>query len=320
LFVLAQSRKWATYLYPEYFFFAFGALLIIMGVLRYGAVLVRGPARPHVMAAAAVIIALCIIAFGPLPRRPVFLGSHVYEGDIARGSSKAAIGDGRLVGGRIGLWYVSGATRWYDIASDVLWYDNGKLDLVAYFNRFDYVVEHAFSSEISINTPRAGVANWYQQHLLTLAGFYFGSNPEISFVRFAPRQEKIVGYVWRNGTLRRFESSTDGPATLVAAFCKKEDAGVSTIVHGAAVQRIGLPIGAEIEAAELSSGGPQEFVLALFDGAEAKSLGALCHVQETVRGRLIPTDLADILPLAERSRNRMDFELMRNRFRDQMLR
>jgi hypothetical protein len=81
--------------------------------------------------------------------------------------------------------------------------------------------------------------------------------------------------------------------------------------------RIGLPRGGEVALLQIPPG-PQELVLALFESAEIRHLQKVCHIQETVPGRYVSVELATILPLAETSRNPMDFEIMGS-LREEML-
>lgn len=181
LFVLVQSRKWASYLYPEYFVTILGLLLLVVAALWLVVTVLRrivGQDVPRVPLVSAGFVLCVFYLFHP---GKVFNAAmaeikapKILEEDVARAAAKLAIGNGKLVGGRLGLWYVSGATRWYDISGDVLWGDNSGLDLADYFKRFDYIVDHAFMSDGSLNTPRAGISTWYGNGLLSLRGFYLG--------------------------------------------------------------------------------------------------------------------------------------------------
>jgi hypothetical protein len=218
LFVLAQSRKWFVYLYGEYFIFAFGITLLAAAALFALSQLRLSDVRAHTSVLATCAGFVLLIGASIIPYRSLTatadwkLGPRHLERDLARAAAKAEIGDGKLVGGRIGLWYVSGGTRWYDISSDLLDHDNTKLDLPRYFSRFDYIVDHEFMADTaSINTPRAAVSTWYGEDVLRFAGFYMGSDPTISYTRFAPHAvEKVMGHVYRNGRLLRFTQDDGG--------------------------------------------------------------------------------------------------------------
>lgn len=304
LFIMFQSRKWHTYLYAEFFVTVFGLSLFMFGGLRL--LLSRLDVSSGARSASAAIAFLALVFFHLDPTIPVRAAMQpsngILEGEIARAASKSVIGDDRLIAGRIGLWYVAGGTRWYDLSNDVLWRNNEKLDLKKYLSQFDFVAEHGFMSEaVSINTPRANMATWYEDGILNLRYFYIGGNESISHVLFSTQPGSLQGYVYHEGVLRKFEAG-NGDALAVAAFCPMK------LTVDVPYQKIVMPNGAE-----------RAFLMMVADDKTRDRLvGEGCTIKESVSGTLTSVDIAKIIPLADYRRNRMDFDLMRSSVRQRI--
>jgi hypothetical protein len=327
LFVLAQSRKQAVYLYPEYFITVLGVAILVIVLPGLLTRILARPLRFDVRQAKLLpifLFVLFLISLHPWQNFVAALASierpKVLEEDIARAASIRAIGYGKLVGGRIGLWYVSGATRWYDISADALWYDNSKLNLPAYLGHFDYIVDHAFMADAPTNTPRANVSTWYGNGLLHLRGFYFGSNPTISYIRYSRESGPVVGNIYSTGALSEFREVPDGSAMLVSAFCSAKTAGLDSLQWKFASDRILLPVGGEVRLEGVGPGQEALIVAVAKDANELlKAVAQLkgCAVNQEVRGTIIHVDISKLL--ADYPKNPMNFDLMRNLIRNQYM-
>jgi hypothetical protein len=325
LFVLIQSRKWVTYLYPEYFATILGFLLLVFTAMwLVAAVLQRIVGRDalRVQLICAFFVFCIFYLFHPNKILNAAMAEikapKILEQDIARAAAKLAVGDGTLVGGRLSLWYVSGATRWYDIRRDTLWQNNSYLDLANYFKRFDYIVDDGFMSDASSNTPRAGISTWYGNDLLSLRGFYLGSNYDISYIRLTTTPGPIIGHIYSSGTLSEFREQVNGFATLVTAFCQARRPELESLALKYPMVRLLLPEGGE---AKVDGVGPgqQELILAFSQSGNQIlteiSVLAGCGVKQIIHGTVKKLDLATVLPLARYDQNVMDFEMMQTQLR-----
>lgn len=147
------------------------------------------------------------------------------EMEIARAASLNLVGPNALVGGRIGLWYVSGATHWYDIAPDLLWKrDISNISLEDYFANFDYVVEHQHMSYTTLNGAMESLPSWYAAGTLRLSGFYLSQrHPTLSFlVLRGTGARQVRGYFFDSRTLRTFKEKPGGLWRFVSQVCEFE--------------------------------------------------------------------------------------------------
>jgi hypothetical protein len=332
LFVLVQSRKFQIYLFPEYFFIMFGsALLVLAAVRKLLAILPRAfgsfSANLVNVAMAAFILYLGYTYGGQFitPRTAAVAMNWVdgfgLESDLARATSKAIVGNNATIGGQFGLWYVSGAYRWYGI-SDVMWYDNTPLDLQKYFSNFDYIVEHDYNADFVINTPRENVATWYVKGVLQLKGFYIGSNSIathlVNHFRFSIEPGKaFAGFIHRDRTLFRFDQQQDGPAGAITAVCNEDSKEIQEARAKFSVTT--LPFPTEPGTETNPDAKRKRLILAVYEQAEfviqLLRRGPQCQQLQTVRGTLTAVAPAVIMPLAAIEKNRMDFDLMRTSLR-----
>jgi hypothetical protein len=145
--------------------------------------------------------------------------------DIARACAKQLVGKDALIGGRIGLWYISGAQRWYDISADLLWKkDISVINLREYFSRFDYIVEHDHMSNTTVNSSLQSLPSWYVSGLLKLRGFFVADlHPNMNFLIFsAHQQQQVAGYIVEKGKVYRFGQRLNGNAVFISRVCKFE--------------------------------------------------------------------------------------------------
>jgi hypothetical protein len=86
--------------------------------------------------------------------------------DVGRARAQETVGRSALIGGRLDLWYVSGAHDWFGVEPDPLWKkDTSAVNLREYLSRFDYIVEHDRLSYTTIN------ARWPRQHWFDLRSY-----------------------------------------------------------------------------------------------------------------------------------------------------
>jgi hypothetical protein len=332
LFVLVQSRKWNTYLFPEYFFIMFGSALLVLAVVhKLLAILPRAfgsfSANLINVAIAAFILYLGYTYGGQFitPRSAAmemkWVDGFGLESDLARATSKTIVGDNATIGGRLGLWYVSGAYRWYDI-SDVMWYDNTRLDLQKYFSNFDYIVEHDYDADFVTNTPRENVAIWYLKGVLQLKGFYLGPNSTPTYLvnhfRFSTDPGKaFAGFVHRDRTLLRFDRQQDGPAGAVTAVCNEDSMEIGEARAKFSVTTLPFPTEPGTETNPKAK--RKRLILAVYEQAEPViqllRTGPQCQQLQIVRGTLTAVTPTVIMPLAAIQKNQMDFDLMRTSLR-----
>jgi hypothetical protein len=331
VFVLVQSRKMLVYLLPEYFFIMFGSALLVLAVVsKLLAILPRafGSFSASLINGATAAFTLYLgYSYGEQfisPRSAAMVTNWVdgfgLESDLARATSKTIVGDNTTIGGRLGLWYVSGAYRWYDISPDVLWSDNNHLDLQKYFSNFDYIVEHDFMADVvAINTPRENVATWYVKGLLQLKGFYIGPNAtDINHFRFSTDSGKVfAGVVHRDRTLLRFDQQQDGPAGVVTAVCNEDSKKIGEARAKFSVTTLPFPTEPDTETDPRAK--RKRLILAVHEQAEpviqVLRTGPQCQQLEIVRGTLTTVARTVIMPLAAIEKNRMDFDLMRTSLR-----
>jgi hypothetical protein len=333
LFVLVQSRKFQIYLFPEYFFIMFGSALLVLAVVRkLLAILPRAfgsiSANLVNVAIAAFILYLGYTYGGQFitPRSAAMAMNWVDgfgpESDLARATSKAIVGDNATIGGRLGLWYISGAYRWYDISPDVMWYDNTRLDLRKYFSNFDYIVEHDYNADGVINTPRENVATWYAKGVLQLKGFYIDSNSIathlVNHFRFSTDPGKaFAGFVHRDRTLFRFDRQQDGAAGAVTAVCNEDSTEIGEARAKFSVTTLPFPTEPGTETKPKAE--RKRLILAVYEQAEPViqllRTGPRCQQIQIVRGTLTAVAPTVIMALAAIKTNRMDFDLMRTSFR-----
>ncbi len=143
------------------------------------------------------------------------------EQNTARACCKKLNGINARIGGRMDLWYVSGASDWYFVSPDLTWKSNTNYDanLHEYFNHFDVIADHPHMSYSSDRDDGHTLLSWYVNDTLKLKGFYITNNYRESFrpvvdlvilpqlFYSAEKPEKIKGIlVDNNAQIISFES------------------------------------------------------------------------------------------------------------------
>jgi hypothetical protein len=225
LFVFAYSRaKSGGYFLPEFLIYFSGVGVILSEGI---AMLWRRLWSRHApVAAAATMVGLTLITVTSrselLSKTRFDSGVAVSETDVARAAARQMVGDEAVVGGRIGLWYVSGATHWYNIESDLLWRpDISGVDLAQYFSVFDYVAEHGHMSNTTVNERMESVPSWIASGVLNVSGFFFsGSHRESNFLLLhSGRRVPVSGFLSNGPSLAKFHESPDGRLVFLSMVC-----------------------------------------------------------------------------------------------------
>jgi hypothetical protein len=187
--------------------------------------------RIHWLAApvSALLIAAYLCHVNPvLSDAVVSAQPRVHEGDLARAASRKILGPHATVGGRLCMWYASGADHWYDISSDLLYYPDLKVEPKEYFRNFDALAEDQHMSYVTGNKQRGNLPSWYADGTLKLRGFFFAeANKELQFLLLsAQAPPQVTGYGIKNGQLYRFEASQQGDYGLVSAVCPTNNVAI----------------------------------------------------------------------------------------------
>jgi hypothetical protein len=177
--------------------------------------------------AAGAPVFMTLLAVSVCFHNPVLAGAsvslkpHVHEADVARAAVEKILGTHATVGGRLCLWYASGANHWYDISYDLLWYPQLKVEPNEYFRNFDALAEDQDQSDATINTRRGTLSSWYVDRTLKLRGFFFGeTNVELQILLLSSQSpQQVVGYGLKNAQLYRFEQHDGGDYAVVSAVC-----------------------------------------------------------------------------------------------------
>lgn len=217
--LLAYSQgKSAGYLTADLLIFLSGVGVLIARLIEQRA--------PHRALAPGLLLALMLAWVGPaLARGGTSFGYQVHQQEIARAAALDLLGPGAVVGGRIGAWYITGATHWYNVEAELLWRDistTPRAETLDFLRRFDAIGEHWHFSYVTINKLNASLGSWYADSTLNLRGFYLGrGHPDNSYLllRVDPLAEPLRGYVLAGEELRRFSEDQGGDRVLVAAVC-----------------------------------------------------------------------------------------------------
>jgi hypothetical protein len=118
------------------------------------------------------------------------------------------------VASQLGLWYVSGATRWFDTTKDLLWTIPEEAP-ATFWRRFDAVADYLEWS----NPTNTGwnEATLYREGFLSLRGFYVAASPAAirGWTWFGANGPAVQGYFWQNDALKHFTQSHDRSYELV---------------------------------------------------------------------------------------------------------
>jgi hypothetical protein len=170
----------------------------------------------------AVILAAYVCFHNPLlAEATVTLKPRVHEADVARAAALKILGPHATVGGRLCMWYASGADHWYDVSSDLLWYPQLRFEPKEYFRNFDAIAEDQHMSDATANSMRGTLGSWYADGTLKLRGFFFAEiNVELQTLLLSSQApQHVLGYGLKNGQLYRFEQHDGGDYAVVSAIC-----------------------------------------------------------------------------------------------------
>ena len=152
----------------------------------------------------------------------IFLEAREQEAEVARAAGKALLGANARIGGRLGVWYASGAAHWYNISPDLLWRAlPANFDVAQYVSRLDAVAESGHMSNSTQNGRNATLSSWYADGTLHLGGFFLAeSNPELSYLllRGSP-SSPLHGYALKHRRLVRFEENAAGDYEFLSLTC-----------------------------------------------------------------------------------------------------
>lgn len=304
LFVFIYSQgKSAGYFLPEVMLYYAGLGVSIFYCLEFLALRLRVPSN-RCLPAVGMCLLIVVVAASANPgitNIPIRLSAPVLEMDVARAAGKAIVGGRALVAGRIGMWYVSGASAWYSLESDLLWRrDISSHPLPEYFRNFDFVVEYGHRSFVTLNSRLESLPSWYMDRLLLLRGFYLSSNhPDINYLVFQPSPtDQVTGFVSDHDALYRFDRSSSGQQMFTTAVCLQKT-NVAVNPYGFAyftAMYLPMPDATDPLKSLSLDAGPEHPRSVLFAGMmrsdkfESRRLTAGCTVLEEVRGDLTVVD------------------------------
>lgn len=156
----------------------------------------------------------------------VSVGAHEHEFFTLRALAKQIVGPNATVASIHPAWFVSGATRWFDLTRDLLLgvpLSAGPIDPHTYWSRFDAVVmphESAFGTN-SGETE----ATLYTEGIVRFRGFLESRmNPHFRWIWMSPRKDRPPrGFLWRTGKLLQFSESPSGNYVVVSAVMPATD-------------------------------------------------------------------------------------------------
>lgn len=227
LFVLLLvQKKWGFYLIAEFIVYlcSLGVLVlasssfIVEKIVRY-----RRPDLLSVLRALSgpVLIALIVSSVLLLPVK-ISIGPIPDEFAIARAAGRAMLGPDALVAARTSRSYIFGETYSYVMLEpDLYWRSIDGLNLTAYFDKFDAVVEDP-APGITLNEQKETLSSWYAEGLLNLRGFYRGHQEYPGYILLAAhRPELVEGYeLLENEQVAHFVERREGNYTFFTAVCE----------------------------------------------------------------------------------------------------
>ena len=310
-FVFAYSQgKSAGYYLPELMIYFSGAAVFLWVVLD-NAMNRLIPRFAQAVAALLFVAGICwgtqagYPIYGPyLNRRNVLIAPM----DLMRASARRLVGPDAFVGGRLGLWYVSGAQSWYEVSPDLLWRNNiSDISLPEYFSSFDYVVENSHMSNTTVNASLESLPSWYVSGILKLHGFVFNEQHNImDFLIFKTSPpSKIAGYIVDEQRVSYFTETPAGDFVFGSRVCPFESWPAVNKFNLPHFNAIYLP---KVSPADSSrsylpaarAGDPQfavvTFVMPAQDfEARHNTFDAACRVLDTARGSLTEVNVKELL-------------------------
>ncbi len=322
LFVFAYSQGKSTgYFFPELIVYFSGLGILLCWLLT---ALFRAIAPKSFRPIAAGVFGIGFLwstQFGYAQYAPWFPVRRLISSmDVARACAQEIVGSKALIAGRIGLWYVSGAEKWYEVEPDLLWIkDISGINLHDYFSRFDYVVEHDHLSNTTINSSLQSLPSWYQSGLFKLQGFFATDvHPDLNFLLFkTSASSQVKGFLFRGGKLYRFNQNEAGPFVFISRVCQFDSWPAKNKFNLPNVDAIFLPKrNAEDPSRSIlpepRAGDPQSaIVTSLLSREEFASrrlaLDQECSVLDTIPGSLAEIDIDPLLARWRTSDRPMEF-------------
>ena len=144
-----------------------------------------------------------------------------HEFGFLRARAKEIMGPDATIASIHPLWYIAGATRWFDLSNDLL-QSLPAIDLRTYLSRFDAVavLNMAFyGANTGVNE-----ASLYESGVLHLRGFMASRiQPASRWVWLSVRHEQPVsGFFWKNNKLFKFQESQQGQHIAVSVVTPGE--------------------------------------------------------------------------------------------------
>jgi hypothetical protein len=171
------------------------------------------------LATAYLIFSLALPAYWRSPAGPIFQ-ERVHPQEVARAAGRAMLGPNARVGGRLGLWYASGAADWFSVGPRLLWPQQvSQQDAARYLGRFDAVVESSHMSDDTLNSAHKALLSWYLDGTLRLRGFFLDSaHAAASYLIFkAGYAGPVQGYGVDGQKIEHFVQASDGDYEFIAA-------------------------------------------------------------------------------------------------------
>ena len=303
-----------AYYLPEVMIYLSGVALVVWFLLENAAKRLT----PRFAQAIAALLFVAGAIWGTQAGYPIY-GSYLNRRDvliapmdIMRACARRLVGNNALIAGRLGLWYISGAQSWYEVAPDLLWRsDISDISLPDYFSKFDYVVEDSHMSNTTINSRLESLPSWYVNGILKLHGFVFNDQNNIMdtliFKTTAP--SKISGYIVDEQRAFYFNESPAGDFVFGARVCQFDSWPANNRYNLPHFNAIYLPKAAPKDPSQsflpnAHANDPQSAVVTFvmpaqdFD-ARHVTFDAGCRVLDTARGSLTEINVKELLaPLA----------------------
>jgi hypothetical protein len=316
VFVYSQGKS-AGYYLPELMIYFAGISVLFWSALE----IIGKRVAPRFAQAAAALLFVAGACWGTQAGYQVYqpyLNSRavlIAPMDIMRACARRLVGPNALIGGRLGLWYVSGGQSWYEVAPDLLWKsDISDISLPAYFSKFDYVVENSHMSNTTINSSLESLPSWYVSGILKLHGFVFNDQHNITdFLVFKTSPaSKITGYVVDEQKVYYFNQDPAGNFVFGSRVCPFETWPAANKFNLPHFNAIYLPKAPRTDPARsfLPAAGandPQSavatFVMPAQDfEARHDAFDADCRVLDTARGSLTEVNLKELLDSQKQDR------------------
>ena len=316
VFVFAYSQgKSASYFLPELIIYFCGIGVVVW--LAIDKVTARlAPRFAQATAALLFVTGACWATQAGYPFYGQYLSSSgplIAPMEIMRACAKRLVGGDAFIGGRIGLWYISGAQSWYDISPDLLWKnDMSDISLPEYLSKFDYIVEHNHMSYTTINSSKESLPSWYASGLLKLHAFVVNEQHQVmDFLIFkTSARSALTGYIVDEHKVLRFDENSEGAFVFVSRLCQFESWPPvnrlnlphfnaiylpRTIPGGPPATEAPSPSAAEPQSAVVTSVMPEADFTAIQTTMDGK-----CRVLDTVRGSLKEIGVAELLASRDR--------------------